>query len=337
MGHILVVDDEPIIRKGLTVMLQQYGHKVKSVRAAEHGVQAIQLVEASVPDLVLTDIRMPKMDGLELCRMLHERFPGVQIAVISGHSDFGYAQTCMRFGVKEYILKPFRPHDIHELLDRMFVNIKPGRVLSVAQYEEWIGRLVEAIWSLRQQDTDDCLAEWNAYCKHFVATDQDYVNILNECLETLKKRLAAKRFIVDTSPIRGSSGEAGFQQFQAQVNAMVRELSLQRGGQDLMRMAIAYIDARIAEEVTLEELAEHLGITPQYASLLFKKAHQETFSQYRIHKRIELAKQLLENPSYRTADVGTEVGYDNYPHFSKTFKKITGMSPQEYRSQLGIK
>lgn len=337
MGHVLVVDDEPLIRKGLTVMLQQYGHKVKSVRTADHGVQAIQMVEEFIPDLVLTDIRMPKMDGLELCRLLNERFPGIQIAVISGHGDFGYAQTCMRFGVKEYILKPFVPHDIHQLLDRMLDSAKPVRVLSVAQYEEWIEKLVEAIWSLRQQGTDDCLTEWNAYCKHFVAAEQDYIRVLNECLETLKKRLAAKRFIVDTSPIRASSGEAGFQQFQAQVNGLVRELTLQRGGQDMMQMAIAYIDTNIANEVTLEELSEHLGITPQYASYLFKKVHQETFSQYRIHKRIELAKQLLENPSSRTADIAAEVGYDNYPHFSKTFKKITGMSPQEYRSQLGIK
>lgn len=337
MANILVVDDEPLIRKGLTVMLQQYGHKVTSVRTADHGVQAIQMVEELIPDLILTDIRMPKMDGLELCRVLSERVPGVQIAVVSGHSDFEYAQTCMRFGVKEYLLKPFAPHDIHQLLDRMLDGAKPARVLSVTQYEEWIEKLVAAIWSLRLQDTDDCLTEWNEYCRSFVTADQDYIRVLNECLETLKKRLAVKRFYAGTNPIRASSREAGFQQFQAQVHGLVRELTLQRGGQDLMQKAIAYIDSNIANEMTLEELSDHLGITPQYASYLFKKAHQETFSQYRIHKRIELAKQLLENPSCRTADIAAEVGYDNYPHFSKTFKKITGMSPQEYRSRLGIK
>ncbi|MNI38021.1 Arabinose operon regulatory protein [compost metagenome] len=104
-----------------------------------------------------------------------------------------------------------------------------------------------------------------------------------------------------------------------------------------MEEAKAYIDNRLSVEVTLSEVADMVGITPSYFSTLFRKMTGQTFVSYRIHKRMEKAKELLSIPHMRSVDIADEVGYDDYPHFTKTFKKIYGIGPSEYRSSIGIK
>jgi two-component system response regulator YesN len=90
--HILIVDDEPTIRKGLHKMLESYPSRIDRIELAENGEHAIKQIAAHTPDIILTDIRMPKKDGLELCQWLHETHPFIRIVVISGYADFEYAQ-----------------------------------------------------------------------------------------------------------------------------------------------------------------------------------------------------------------------------------------------------
>lgn len=70
---------------------------------------------------------------------------------------------------------------------------------------------------------------------------------------------------------------------------------------------------------------------------LCSKMSNETFISYRINKRMEKARELLAIPHKRTVDIAAEVGYDDYPHFTKTFKKVFGISPSDYRESLGMK
>ncbi|MNJ71465.1 HTH-type transcriptional activator Btr [compost metagenome] len=104
-----------------------------------------------------------------------------------------------------------------------------------------------------------------------------------------------------------------------------------------MAEAKAYIERNIAKEVTLEEVANLVGLTPNYFSLYFKKATGVTFINYRMTKRIEMAEKLLALPHYRIVDVAHETGYEDYSHFAKTFRKVNGLTPTEFRSRLGIK
>lgn len=103
---ILIVDDESIMRNGLKVTIdwQTYGFEV--LDAVANGKKALQVCEEKgVPDIVITDIRMPVMDGLELTRELLLRYPFVKIIIISAYDDFKYAQQAIGLGASEYILK----------------------------------------------------------------------------------------------------------------------------------------------------------------------------------------------------------------------------------------
>lgn len=337
MKHILVVDDEPLILKGLVIMLKQHPHTFETIRTASNGVKALQMIEESMPQLLFTDIRMPKMGGLELCKQVHEKYPLIQKVIISGYGDFEYAQTCISYGVKEYLLKPFTPAKINGLLNKIITQSSHA-VFSISKYEDWIEKIVEAMWMLRIEEVEAHLEELKSYCMSASTSDSDFMQLLKDCLPMLKKRLSLRSFHPRTEELAETTDKLHyFMQLQIQILKMIDELALQRGGKDLMQKAKAYMDAHITQDLSLEDVADYLGITPPYLSLLFKKVHKETFVQYRIMKRIELAKRMLEMPHYRTNDIAYEVGYENYPHFSRMFKKVTGLSPLEYRHMMGIK
>ncbi len=103
--RVLIVEDEPVIQKGLVKMVQRYPASFSAIYTADDGESALEMIQSVEPHLVLTDLRMKRMDGLELCERIHREFAHVQVAVISGYNDFGYAQRAIEYGVKRYLLK----------------------------------------------------------------------------------------------------------------------------------------------------------------------------------------------------------------------------------------
>ncbi|MCD9023782.1 response regulator transcription factor [Cohnella silvisoli] len=105
--NILVVEDEPIALEELESLLKSYepGHTVYS---AVNGLQGLELAKRHCPDLIVTDIRMPGMDGLELIRQIQQINPNVEAIIISGYDDFAYARTGLQLGVRDYLVKPWK-------------------------------------------------------------------------------------------------------------------------------------------------------------------------------------------------------------------------------------
>jgi two-component system, response regulator YesN len=112
---MLIVDDEPIICRGLQQTIAWDEYMVEVVDLAYDGAEAIQKVKDHGDiDLVLTDVRMPNVDGLKLAAFLAENYPDIRTIIISGYDDFKYAQAALQLGVKDYLLKPV---DVDELLN----------------------------------------------------------------------------------------------------------------------------------------------------------------------------------------------------------------------------
>lgn len=112
MYTIIVADDEEQIRRGIikNVDWEKIGFQV--VGEAENGADALELVEKLEPDLLLTDIRMPFLSGIELARQIREIRPTVQIAFLSGYDDFSYAQQAIQYNIVSYMLKPISSKDL---------------------------------------------------------------------------------------------------------------------------------------------------------------------------------------------------------------------------------
>lgn len=117
MLKAIVVDDEPRVRRGLSSLIPELDPDWIVAGTAANGIEALELVRKEMPDLVITDIRMPHMNGLDLLSELNG-YPA-HVVILSGYGYFEYAQTALKFGAYDYLLKPVKPDDISNLLERV--------------------------------------------------------------------------------------------------------------------------------------------------------------------------------------------------------------------------
>lgn len=116
MYTVVFADDEVELRQAILQRIDWEGLGFSVVADAENGVEALEAVEQYEPDLLITDIRMPLMTGIELARRVREVCPATQIVFLSGYDDFGYAQEAIRYNVISYLLKPISAAELSEEL-----------------------------------------------------------------------------------------------------------------------------------------------------------------------------------------------------------------------------
>lgn len=116
MYKLILVDDEEEVRKGMLQKIDwcKYGFEIAG--EAENGLEALEIAEKVVPDVVITDIKMPFMDGLTLSSKLREKFPTTKIIILTGFDEFEYAQKAIRLDVVEYVLKPISSKELIDVL-----------------------------------------------------------------------------------------------------------------------------------------------------------------------------------------------------------------------------
>lgn len=119
MYSIMIVEDEELVRQGLTSLVnyEQFGMKV--IDQAENGRIAWEKFQAQPADLLLTDINMPQMNGLDLAQLVREEAPSCHIIFLTGYDDFEFARKAIRLGADDYLLKPFSKADIEEMLGKI--------------------------------------------------------------------------------------------------------------------------------------------------------------------------------------------------------------------------
>ena len=116
MIRVLLVDDEPAALRNLEHILLGLEADILVVGKAMDGQQALALIPVQKPDVVITDIRMPVMDGVELARALHRGYPEINAIILSAYMEFEYSREALRNHVVDYLLKPVEPDDLLKLL-----------------------------------------------------------------------------------------------------------------------------------------------------------------------------------------------------------------------------
>lgn len=139
MVNMLIVDDQKHIRDGLQAMVRQFPHQPDHIYCAGSGVEALELLREHVIQLVLTDIRMPDMDGLALIAQTREERIAADFLIISGYGDFAYAQKAIELGAKGYLLKPVKREDLQHSLAHVWQEFQARQALS--QDREQLSRL----------------------------------------------------------------------------------------------------------------------------------------------------------------------------------------------------
>lgn len=124
---VFLVDDEIVIREGIRESFPWEETSYTLVGEAPDGEMALPMIRDTNPDIVITDIRMPFMDGIEFCRILRAQMPWIGIIILSGYDEFEYARQAIALGVKEYLLKPIYSEELRQVLDKVSAQIEEER------------------------------------------------------------------------------------------------------------------------------------------------------------------------------------------------------------------
>ena len=114
MLKVLVVEDEEMIRKGIVLAVDWAAMDCVVVGEAANGVEALEAVERLNPSLIITDLKMPRMDGIEMLRCLRDRGNHVYVIILTAYDSFTYAQSALRLGAVDFLLKPFHDGDLEQ-------------------------------------------------------------------------------------------------------------------------------------------------------------------------------------------------------------------------------
>lgn len=149
---VFFVEDEIVTREGIRDNVDWRADGFELCGEAPDGEIALPLLQTTKPDVLITDIKMPFMDGLQLSKIVRERLPRTKIVILSGHDEFEYAQEAIKLGVTEYLLKPVTAQDIHHALQRVASKISEDEQAQARlnqlqnQLQENRAALLERLW-----------------------------------------------------------------------------------------------------------------------------------------------------------------------------------------------
>ena len=535
MLKVFLVEDESVIREGFRdkIPWEQYGFQL--VGEAGDGEMALPMIRKLKPDLLITDIKMPFMDGLSLSEIVKEEFPKIKIIIISGYDDFEYARQAIKAGVDQYLLKPITrttlrgvllemkekieqgmeqkdyqaqyQDEVQEFeqfsLRRFFEKILEGKLSVKEIYEEaaaqslqltascynlllfsiyekaevssresrerlirkqeevfhyflrhpqyilfrfnvsCYGVLIKSEQSQMEELTENSLAHFKEVCApeedHLewyvaVGTEVERLSMLPQCYKdanhyfayrfikpglhvlsettlsdclagqgeknigtvdfmqmdpeiirdflargedkeihdfvesylyniqnALKSRMFRSYVILNirfavvaflesigadqaeyleeiehaVQMIRSEDSEI-FEYFAGMLETAmgIRDRINSYQGGKMLKKALDYIDDHYdCDTLSLNLVAENIGMSASYLSAIFSQNMQKTFVEYVTEKRIEKAKKLLKQTDKNSGEIAKEVGYKDSHYFSFVFKKLQGCSPREYRAE----
>lgn len=142
---ILIVDDESIILEKLKMSVGQIFTEKDNILSANNAGKALDLILSEQPDIILTDIRMPGKDGLYISSFVHQNFPDKVVILITGFSDFKYAQTAIKNHVFDYILKPIDENILKESLQKAVRTIteRKNQTIMRKKYETYLNKNIK--------------------------------------------------------------------------------------------------------------------------------------------------------------------------------------------------
>ncbi len=155
--RVLVVEDEKLIRQGIKTMIQKSSIQIEEILECKNGEEALEVLSKEVIDILFTDIKMPKMDGLQLIQNIYDKPNKPEIVIISGYDDFTYAVEALRWGAGEYVLKPVHREDITKILTKLekIVAQKKDNIQKETDFKSLLEQFLKYILINKNITTDE--------------------------------------------------------------------------------------------------------------------------------------------------------------------------------------
>ena len=260
---VAIVEDEELIRKGLIHTIDWLSIGCTVVAEADNGLKGLKLIEKDVPDLVITDIKMPIMNGIEMLTQAQERnLYSFESIILTSYSDFEFAKQAISLKVFDYILKPVDESKLYDAVRRAIKEIEKKKRLK---------------------------------------------NIYKNFKEKEEFSVIDKQIFISSN----------------YTNTYVQK-------------ALQKIKEQYNKKLSIETIAEELGISASYLSRKFKDETTMTFLDILNKQRVEKAIELMKIGTYRIYEVSEKVGFSDYKHFCNVFKKYTNIAPTDFMKSKSI-
>ena len=165
MKKIIIVEDEFRIRNGLSTLINKLDMGCKVIGEAENGFEGLKMISDMEPEVVITDIKMPKMDGLSMIRQAKEMGASCDFVILSGYAEFEYAQQGIQLGVMDYLLKPASVSDVKELLNKLNEEKEITQGLNRENCSDIVREMINVIEESYGKVSYDSGVPWKSFCK----------------------------------------------------------------------------------------------------------------------------------------------------------------------------
>ena len=356
---VVIIDDEPWTREAIKQLTDWKNLGIEIAGEASDGEYGLELIRQTMPDIILTDVNMPGLNGIELMNLLREEKNDALVIFISGYDNFEYIRGALKVDAVDYLLKPVKADELNHQLQQCIKRLKdtdPHGIEVTGEFlnEKWANTFYEMRSllkdSLNSSDinvVNDRLkgiynivkenSEKNISKSVMVGVYYTLINVLQQFITSYSYQLEDIFTKENTTFV--FSRDASFDDMMEFVTHLymvaydkIQEQLKNRGRIDIEKIKL-YVKEHFTEGITLEETAASFYVSKEYLSKLFKNSEGKGFLEYVTMLRMEYAKELIVGYKVPIKEVGNLVGYVEQAHFYKVFKKYYGKTPGEFRKQ----
>jgi two-component system, response regulator YesN len=349
---VLIVDDEYFAREGMkkTIPWQNYGCIVCG--EAQDGLEGIELAKELEPDMIVTDISMPEMNGIEMAKAIRTILPKCKFIIITGYDEFQYAKAAVKLNAVDYILKPIDEEEFLAAIKKAAEDFREAngnisiskqdviRISQILKEEKELLLTIRAYDKVRLEKQlkniyFNILDKENRSHDIIKQVSIDIVlkslNILAEYNISVEDAKVESLDVYERASEVSTLGEAYNWVYKMLINILnaVKESAI-GANETGVDKAIEFIKNHFDEDISLSDLAKKVYLSESYLSRKIKKVKGISFVEYITKLRMEKAVELLKEPNVKITDIASSLGYPDYRYFSQSFKKYFGYSPSEF-------
>ncbi|MCG7379459.1 response regulator [Paenibacillus sp. ACRSA] len=348
---VLLVDDEPWNRDILRNLGAWAELGMIVAGEAEDGQEALQLIGQLQPHIIITDMRMPGTDGVELLQTLSAQYPMIKVIVVSGYDDFNYAKHAIRHRAADYLLKPVNPEELNAVLAKCQRELEKT-AYGPESWEPYSSAFASEFAVFQHQlrlrfndlNTVGLLELFQQLKSTLMGTEiyrpQQLGRIVYE-LQTLLTELCRTNALCEQQPSSAvlppvhilSSISTAVEWVAASYEQALEQLIAQRKFKNRLNLdeVKQYIEQHCMELITLEQLAQIFFVSKEYMSKVYKREYGVNVSDYIVQLRMARAKEWVLDDQVPFKHIAEMTGYEDVSYFYRVFKKHFGLSPGEMR------
>ena len=339
MYKVIIADDKPLIRAGLFYRnnWEEMGYNVISL--LEDGSDVLELLQNERADVLLADICMYSVSGLEVAKVIQEKYPWMKVVLISGYQDFQFAKEAIQYKVYDYLLKPI---DYEKLRD-VFAKIKKEldaekweKLLKDYFHEKEYEQLLNILRHIPETGEEE-ENSWGKYVplgnvlsKKFANANSYVAREMFQALETEIKQLDQNIWNEFNERLLQSNYEDGcisllLEWLKNELEDKGFLLKADQQDEEILE-ACRYITEHLSENLSLEKVAGHIHLSTRQFTRRFIRQTGEKYKDYLYRVRMEMAVSLIEQGKMSLEDICVRVGYEDYKYFRQLLKNYTGNS-----------